>query len=912
MAQSHQHVCEGSSEITGTTGQQINEFVDNMTSTTHERLSLDGQLRQALISLERYIDEDEQILTENEITIPKLALSKAKGIVFLSLIKCGFVVAGCIGTGCILVRDTTTNKWSGPSSIACAGLSVGLLAGASKVDYILILPNKMAVKSFMSSGQLRIGGDLSVTVGPVGREAYSNIGKGDIGPTSFVYSYSHSKGLYGGISLHGIALSVRNECNEQFYGEPVSNQEILSGKIKVPQRSNDFYHRIVYILTAYCHEPRSSNDSTHSIHHRIKSIDGHKKHNHQTHGIAACSCKLCQGHRIGSRSNVNGKWDKTNPFFNDHTETTVHPVRPKGDPKGVPNKPRKQNKTQRVTVNRVERIQKVRATKAKTKILKEKFLESTPTPPPPDDGLYRYDDEKVQIIGDNVTLKVDDPWSTPKGTKRMDRNQDEDEKQEEFVEDPYALNVRPWDKLIDPAQYRTKEDDGKFEEIICSVKERESGDTFRIDSDDEQHCESVKVQKVNDDDGKTKEKALEAVSRSDSATTDDQKVENEQKPEKSAKSKESEQSQQSEKAQKFRESAKSEKSEPSKTQQSTQSNSVHYSDYNVTKYSLENYDKDGYRINTFSLLFQIGDSSYETSIEIAGKLVSKQYIVNWPRKHDCKCVIIVTSKTYSSYFVAQSGDESEGHDYELRLICYDPRDDDLIVYDIDIALPHIKQLVNAINGAFTLSPGRPWIVLEAIFSGYNKKMYESMIDISTTFHQRGSLQYGDLVRINFGSLCQYGLYIGENGNHRGDEYEDEGMDMDHYGDRAEIICFRRRFPNNGSSAFKKYRLMNMVLSGKASKRITMRYCTLNEYIADCSRIEVVYYPLPCISAMALVKKAIVATSRSVRNCNVEYSAKIEARLSLTPLESIEESVLTVLDGITGTVNSIAQAVSPTI
>ena len=724
MAEGLEDDCEGAST---TTGQQINEFVDNVAKSSQERLSLDGQLRQALISLERYIDEDEQILTENEIAIPKLALSKAKGIVFLSLIKCGFVVAGCAGTGCILVRDTMTNKWSGPSSIACAGLSVGLLAGASKVDYILILPNQMAVKSFMSSGQLRIGGDLSVTVGTVGRDASTDIGKGDVGPPSIVYSYSHSKGLYGGISLHGIGLSVRNECNQQFYGRSVSNREILSGAVRVPQQSNDFYHRIVYILTAYCHEPDGDdNAQSHIIQHRLHSIDGHGHHDNG-HGVAACSCKLCQGHRI-SRGNGNdsGKWDKTNPFFNEHTESTVHPV--------DPNKPQKQNKNpfrtpmgkhsdRHVTVNRVEKIQKIRMNTVKTKILKEKFLESTPTPPPPDDGLYRYDDEKVQIIGDAVMLKVDDPWDGQ-------RDGVEDEKQDEVVEDPYALNVRPWDKLIDPGQYPMKEDEGKFVEIINTVKAKGDGDalsTFRIDSDDEEQGVSPKVQKVQ------KLQKDRNSNKSESAKpkgveVDDQKVDDPQK---------------------------SKRSKESKTSQSPKG---HYSDYNVTKYSLENYDKDGYRINTFSLLFQVGDTSYETSIDIAGKLVSKQYVVNWPRKHDCKCVIIVTSKVYSSYFVADAQDESDRHDYELRLICYDPRDDDLIVYDIDIALPHIKQLVNAINGAFTLAPGRPWIVLEAIFSGFDKKMWEGMMDISTTFRQRGVLQYGDLLRINFGSLCQYGLY----------------------------------------------------------------------------------------------------------------------------------------------------------
>eukprot|EP01084_Bolivina_argentea_P027170 50533_1 len=224
-----------------TSSQQLKEFADNITETSLERLSLEGQLKQALISLERYIDNDQ--------TIPKYALSQAKGIVFLSLVKCGFMVEGCIGIGCIMVQyNDLKNKWSSPSSIICGGLSIGLLAGATKIDYIIILPNKDAVTSFMSSGQFRIGTDLSLSIGSIGRNINANIGIGEIGPISVVYSYSHSKGLYGGISLHGKIIKVLHKCNQTFYGFKVNNQQILCGNIQMPTgyKSND-YNKIVFI-----------------------------------------------------------------------------------------------------------------------------------------------------------------------------------------------------------------------------------------------------------------------------------------------------------------------------------------------------------------------------------------------------------------------------------------------------------------------------------------------------------------------------------------------------------------------------------------------------------------------------------------------------------------------------------------
>ncbi|ETO23996.1 hypothetical protein RFI_13163 [Reticulomyxa filosa] len=59
------------------------------------RLSLAGQLKQARISFERYLHPKifDQEIKEEEI-IPKWVLAKAKGIVFLTVIKAGFLFAG--------------------------------------------------------------------------------------------------------------------------------------------------------------------------------------------------------------------------------------------------------------------------------------------------------------------------------------------------------------------------------------------------------------------------------------------------------------------------------------------------------------------------------------------------------------------------------------------------------------------------------------------------------------------------------------------------------------------------------------------------------------------------------------------------------------------------------------------------
>eukprot|EP01083_Nonionella_stella_P210147 761079_1 len=195
-----------------------------------ERLSMEGQLRQARISLERYVNPKILGNQINEDTrIPKWVLKRAKGLVFLSVIKAGFLFAGNIGTGCVIIRQPN-GGWTGPSSIGVGGISFGFLAGASKIDYIMILPDDKAVKQFTGKGQLRLGGEIQLAVGPVGREGSGSVGAGDKG-VSILYSYSHAQGLYGGLALDGKVIGVRPDCNKTFYKQSIACTDILNGNI---------------------------------------------------------------------------------------------------------------------------------------------------------------------------------------------------------------------------------------------------------------------------------------------------------------------------------------------------------------------------------------------------------------------------------------------------------------------------------------------------------------------------------------------------------------------------------------------------------------------------------------------------------------------------------------------------------
>ncbi|CAN0236608.1 unnamed protein product, partial [Laminaria digitata] len=86
----------------------------------------------------------------------------------------GFIVAGRVGTGLVLAR-TEEGFWSAPSAIATLGMGWGALIGGEITDFVLVLNTDSAVEAFSGRGQLSIGAELSVAVGPLGRTGAGNV-----------------------------------------------------------------------------------------------------------------------------------------------------------------------------------------------------------------------------------------------------------------------------------------------------------------------------------------------------------------------------------------------------------------------------------------------------------------------------------------------------------------------------------------------------------------------------------------------------------------------------------------------------------------------------------------------------------------------------------------------------------------
>uniref|UniRef100_A0A6V1LWE2 FYVE-type domain-containing protein n=3 Tax=Heterosigma akashiwo TaxID=2829 RepID=A0A6V1LWE2_HETAK len=172
-------------------------------------------------------------------SIPIEYLRRARGLAFLTVAKMGFVLAGKAGTGLVVARRPD-GGWTAPSAIATVGVNWGLLIGGEITDYVILLNTQKAVEAFSGRGQVTLGAELGAALGPVGRNAGGNLALGD-GGVAPTYTYSHSKGLFVGVSLEGTVIAARADMNQKFYGQPVLASNLLNGVVPNPRAAQPLY-----------------------------------------------------------------------------------------------------------------------------------------------------------------------------------------------------------------------------------------------------------------------------------------------------------------------------------------------------------------------------------------------------------------------------------------------------------------------------------------------------------------------------------------------------------------------------------------------------------------------------------------------------------------------------------------------
>jgi lipid-binding SYLF domain-containing protein len=180
-------------------------------------------------------DDPQELVDRAKVTVDRLRhdsnlghpvddmLGRAKGVLIVpALWRAGFFLGGSGGSGVLLAKGPD-GSWSDPAFYGIGGGSVGFQIGAEMQELMLIILTDGGLQKIMDN-QVKIGGDLTFALGPVGA------GVGGATTPNFggdMVAYSTSIGLYGGLNLEGGLIAVREEQNRAYYGEGATTREIV-------------------------------------------------------------------------------------------------------------------------------------------------------------------------------------------------------------------------------------------------------------------------------------------------------------------------------------------------------------------------------------------------------------------------------------------------------------------------------------------------------------------------------------------------------------------------------------------------------------------------------------------------------------------------------------------------------------
>ena len=184
--------------------------------------------------LQESYDVLRDVLNAPDKGIPHDLLNKAKCVIVVPSMKKGaFIVGASYGRGVMVCRggEDFNGAWSAPAMFALEGGSFGFQAGGQATDYVILVMNDKGARSVMSS-KVKLGGEASIAVGPVGRTSSAET---DAVMNAEMLSWSRSKGVFAGLSLEGSTIRSDDEANKKLYGKDVNAKQIIvQREVKTP------------------------------------------------------------------------------------------------------------------------------------------------------------------------------------------------------------------------------------------------------------------------------------------------------------------------------------------------------------------------------------------------------------------------------------------------------------------------------------------------------------------------------------------------------------------------------------------------------------------------------------------------------------------------------------------------------
>ena len=131
-----------------------------------------------------------------------------------------FIFGGAAGSGLLLVRDEKTGKWGQPVFYNIGSASFGLQIGGDVSEIVLVVRTMKGLEEFYRS-DFKLGGNAGMAVGPVGE------GMSVHGISADIISYARQKGVFAGVALEGAFVTVSDDSNAAYYGQPVRPIDIF-------------------------------------------------------------------------------------------------------------------------------------------------------------------------------------------------------------------------------------------------------------------------------------------------------------------------------------------------------------------------------------------------------------------------------------------------------------------------------------------------------------------------------------------------------------------------------------------------------------------------------------------------------------------------------------------------------------
>ncbi|PNY30042.1 SH3 domain-containing protein, partial [Tolypocladium capitatum] len=161
--------------------------------------------------------------------IPKRIIQNAAGIAVFACMRSGLWMTGSGGSG-ILIARKSDGTWSPPSGILLHTPTLSFIIGVDVYDCVLVVNNLAALES-ITRPRVTLGEDVGLTNGPsVSPDSDEvHIRWKELGNT--VFAYMKARGQHQAVNLHGCILTERANENERFYGNNVTQMDILAGNV---------------------------------------------------------------------------------------------------------------------------------------------------------------------------------------------------------------------------------------------------------------------------------------------------------------------------------------------------------------------------------------------------------------------------------------------------------------------------------------------------------------------------------------------------------------------------------------------------------------------------------------------------------------------------------------------------------